>query len=82
MRQLFRSLSFVCLLAFVAAPAYAIDGCWVCRIDVYEVGASNVYCGYPQADSWGYDQCTLTRYSNRTECDTSGWACYYVEVMD
>ena len=70
----FVAIVLVALPTTRADMIVAYSGCYVCR----SVGI-NTNCVYPDNNSWGKDTCKET-VSDITNCDTSGYGCYYTEV--
>lgn len=65
----------------IAPSAFAIDGCWKCQMTIHADGTvDGPSCEYPGNREWGWDDCDVTYSGDRVECETSGWACYYIEV--
>lgn len=63
-----------------AVPAMAVDNgaqCYVCRYLNTGGMADQGYCGDPNRDDWGYEECEVNWFQN---CIASGDMCYYIEV--
>lgn len=70
-------LLFLAVALLLHAPdAYAIDGCYVCKMVVARDGSyTYTYCDRPEAGSWGSNRCIVESYGSYTYCQDYGDPC-------
>ena len=78
-------VSMVSLPVATAGAPTAGDFCQTpgcCDCQPFDPGGGDfeMYCGWPDNNSWGAEYCEIISISNHAICRVSGWECYYTEV--
>jgi hypothetical protein len=75
MRPVLRRALVIAFALFAAPSAFAVDGCYVCKVIQFSDGTAYMFCDRPAALQWGNKYCAVEYYPEATYCFAWGEMC-------